>query len=218
MRDGREEVLDRIRVALRDVPPGETAEAGEAHRGYRVASDLTRQAVIERFVERVSDYGVTVRRIPKSGLRDVIAGACRRRGVRQMVVPDDGPAGWLPDGVEALADGNLSNLQLDAAGSVLTGSALAIAETGTIILDGGEYQGRRAITLLPDYHLCMVRAEQIVGTVPEGIRALRPAAERGQPLTFISGPSATSDIELNRVEGVHGPRTLEVILVDEVDI
>ncbi len=124
------------------------------------------------------------------------------------------PDGWLPSGVSALRDaGQLSNDELDKSDGVLTGCVLAIAQTGTIVLDHGALQGRRALTLLPDYHLCLVREEQIVGLLPEAMPLMEASARAGRPLTLISGPSATSDIELNRVEGVHGPRTLEVLIV-----
>jgi L-lactate dehydrogenase complex protein LldG len=142
-----------------------------------------------------------------------VAAALAGRGARRVVVPP-GLSVSLPPEVEAVADDGLSPLapqDLDAVDGVVTGAAVAIAETGTIVLDASADQGRRAITLVPDYHLCVVRAEQVVELVPEAIARLAAAASR--PLTWISGPSATSDIELSRVEGVHGPRTLEVILV-----
>jgi L-lactate dehydrogenase complex protein LldG len=145
-------------------------------------------------------------------LSGAITAACAARGVQRLVVPSDLPAAWEPDGIVLLRDNGLTNRQLDESDGVLTGCALAIAQTGTIVLDHVAMQGRRALTLLPDYHLCVVREAQIVGLVPEAIAQLQRAARR--PLTFISRPSATSDIELNRVEGVHGPRTLEVLIVD----
>jgi L-lactate dehydrogenase complex protein LldG len=133
------------------------------------------------------------------------------------VAPDDVPEDWLPCTVELLRDTGSSPLayaQLDASDGVLTGCALGIAQTGTIVLDGGSAQGRRALSLLPDYHLCIVFEHQIVGLVPEAIARLGDTVRRtGRPITLVSGPSATSDIELNRVEGVHGPRTLEVLVV-----
>jgi len=131
-------------------------------------------------------------------------------------VPNDIAAAWLPIDVEILRDvaGELTYDQLDKSDGVLTGCALGIAQTGTIVLDGGALQGRRVLTLLPDYALCVIREEQIIGLVPEAIALLAEAVcARRQPLTFVSGPSATSDIELSRVEGVHGPRTLEVLVV-----
>jgi L-lactate dehydrogenase complex protein LldG len=136
--------------------------------------------------------------------------ALAERGARRVVLP---PGLTLdragPDGVELLTDDGLSADALDATDGVITTAALAIAETGTIVLDGGPGQGRRALSLVPDYHLCILHASQVVGIVPQALDRLEP----GRPCTWISGPSATSDIELDRVQGVHGPRTLEVILV-----
>jgi L-lactate dehydrogenase complex protein LldG len=136
--------------------------------------------------------------------------------VRRLVVPRDLPPGWIPPDVEALRDPGLTHDQLDTSDGVLTACALGIAQTGTIILDSGAGQGRRALSLVPDYHLCVIRDEQIVGLVPEAVARLHDdASHPGHPLTWISGPSATSDIELNRVEGVHGPRTLEVFVITD---
>jgi L-lactate dehydrogenase complex protein LldG len=135
--------------------------------------------------------------------------ALEQRGARRIVVPAGLDLTGLPAGTVIVADDGLSPAALDAVDGVITGAAVAIAETGTIVLDGSLGQGRRAVSLVPDYHLCIVRAEQVVALVPEALARLNP----GRPLTWISGPSATSDIELDRVQGVHGPRTLEVILV-----
>jgi L-lactate dehydrogenase complex protein LldG len=163
------------------------------------------------FAERAADYRATVTRTTEAGLPAAITAALRERGVRRLVVPAGVPDGWLREAgeVEPLRDDPpLSLDQLDRADGVLTGAAAAIALTGTVVLDAGPDQGRRALTLLPDYHLCVIRTEQIAATVPEALAAL----DATRPQTWISGPSATSDIELNRVEGVHGPRTLHLLI------
>jgi L-lactate dehydrogenase complex protein LldG len=137
--------------------------------------------------------------------------------VRSLVIPPYLPREWIPDGVDTLRDAarpRLTSQELDESDGVITGCALGIAQTGTIVLDSGRAQGRRALTLLPDYHLCVVREDQIVGLVPEAFTRLEATVrEERRAVTFISGPSATSDIELNRVEGVHGPRALDVLIV-----
>lgn len=207
----REEILERIHRSLRDVPEGETPESVPVPRDYRRTSTESHEHLIERLIDRLVDYKATVRHITPPELPSAIASSCAARGVRRLAVPADLPAEWLPPGVEALPDLGLTHDGLDAADGVLTGCALAVAQTGTIVLDGGPGQGRRALSLLPDYHLCVVRSDQVVGLVPEAVARLAPSSTR--PMTWISGPSATSDIELNRVEGVHGPRTLEVLIV-----
>ena len=164
---------------------------------------------VVRFAERVADHTTHVQRVPRADLPAAVERALQARGAQRVVVPPDLPAEWLPSGPELLVDGELANEVLDAADGVLTGCALGIAETGTIVLDAGPRQGRRSVTLLPDYHLCVVEADQIVGTVPEAIAALDAAARERRPITFVSGPSA----ELSPVEGVHGPRSLEVLIV-----
>jgi L-lactate dehydrogenase complex protein LldG len=197
----RAEVLARIRRSLGTGVP----------RLYRAGAGLDTAALTSLLADRLRDYGTAVRRCPADGEAQAVRAALAERGARRVVLPPglnlDGAA---PDGVTFLSDDGLSPGALDAADGVITTAAVAIAETGTIVLDGGPGQGRRALSLVPDYHLCLLRAGQVVGLVPEALERLDP----GRPCTWISGPSATSDIELDRVQGVHGPRTLEVILVD----
>jgi L-lactate dehydrogenase complex protein LldG len=210
----REIILQRIRTALRDVPAEEQPDDVVVARNYRHSGTDPREEVVERFAERVAEYKVAVQRVEESSLPQAIAAACTARNIHHLVIPADLPESWLPTNIELLRDSNtLTYEQLDTSDGVLTGCALGIAQTGTIVLDGGPHQGRRAITLLPDYHLCVVYENQIVDLVPEAITRLQAAVQQRHPITFISGPSATSDIELNRVEGVHGPRTLDVLIV-----
>jgi L-lactate dehydrogenase complex protein LldG len=218
MSSAREEILGRIREALQDVPASEQPADVAVVRDYRRQGDATREEMIERFIERVSEYKVMVRRVSEQELPGAVAAACAAREVHRLVVPVDLPRGWLPAGIELLHDEPpLSNAQLDQSDGVLTACALGIAQTGTIVLDGGAGQGRRALSLLPDYHLCVIFETQIVDLIPEAITRLADAVRlHGQPITLISGPSATSDIELNRVEGVHGPRTLDVLVVKPI--
>ena len=215
MTDARPEILRRIRAALRDVPAAEQPADVAVPRAYLHAGVAAGPELIERFAERVAEYKAAVHRVSAAELPAAIGEACARRGVRRLVAPPDLPAEWAPAGVELLRDESLTNAQLDASDGVLTACALGVAQTGTIILDGGPAQGRRAISLVPDYHLCVVRADQVVDLVPEAVARLAPAVrDARRPITLISGPSATSDIELNRVEGVHGPRTLEVLIAE----
>ena len=215
MSTAREEILWHIRRATHDVPKDERPEDVPVERGYRKKDDASREEIVERFTERVAEYEATVHRVRENELPRTIAEACEQRGVRRLVVPPGLPEAWVPEITEVLRDEPpLANEELDRSDGVLTGCALGIAQTGTIVLDAGEGQGRRALTLLPDYHLCVVREEQVVGLVPEAFTGLEDTVKgEGRAITFISGPSATSDIELNRVEGVHGPRTLEVLIV-----
>ena len=195
----REDVLGAVRAALVSRPEGEV----EVSRDYRsVTVDLTGEGLLDLFVERVEDYRATVRRCSSAEVPDAIAEAVAGRSA---IVPAELP--WSVEG--AVVDSGQSALELDAVDVVITTAALGIAVTGTIVLDHRPDQGRRAITLVPDHHVCVVVADQVVGTVPEAVARLDPA----RPLTWVSGPSATSDIELSRVEGVHGPRVLDVILV-----
>ena len=216
MATARETILWRIRHATSDVPEGERPEDVRVERGYRREGGESREEIVTRFAERTAEYDAKVRRVSHEELPEAIEEALRRRQVKRLVVPPYLPKDWVPEGVEILPDAarsRLTNAQLDEGDGVLTGCALGIAQTGTIVLDAGRAQGRRALSLLPDYHLCVVREEQIVGLVPEAIARLEETVKaEGRAITFISGPSATSDIELNRVEGVHGPRTLEVLI------
>jgi L-lactate dehydrogenase complex protein LldF len=207
-KDAREAILARIRNALKDRP-----EPVEVPRSYRQTSDEPRTPVIARFSNRVGEYRATVRSATRAELKTVIQELCKEAGAERLAVPEDLPEEWVPDGLEVVRDNGLEAQTLDTLDGALTGCAIAIAETGTIVLNGGKTQGRRALSLVPDYHLCIVDADAIVATVPEAVARLEPAVKEGRPLTFISGPSATSDIELNRVEGVHGPRTLHVVVL-----
>jgi L-lactate dehydrogenase complex protein LldG len=214
--NARDEILGRVRAALRDVPADETPDDVPVPRDYfsaHAADDPG--ALAELLAENLADYRARVHRCAPAQLPETIARLLSAHGSRRVAVPVDLPAAWLAEaeaaGVSQVPDsGGLSAADLDAVDSVVTGCALAIAETGTIVLDAGVAQGRRVLTLVPDHHVCVVHApEQIVASVPLALPRLDPA----RPQTWISGPSATSDIELDRVEGVHGPRLLDVVLV-----
>jgi L-lactate dehydrogenase complex protein LldG len=202
-------VLDRIRGALAASPP----EPVRVPRDYdRRPADGPGDA--ERFAQTVAEYQAQVLRVEPVAISTTVA-ALIGTGAR-VAIPAGLPAEWV-DGIDVVVDtpeNPLAVSELDRADAVLTACTLGIAITGTIVLDGGPAQGRRALTLVPDHHICVVFTDQIVDTVPQAFAALDPS----RPLTFISGPSATSDIELNRVEGVHGPRTLDVLLVAGVTL
>ena len=201
MTAARDEILTRIRGALGPNP----APATDVPRGYRT----TTHDGLETFLQRLAHYEARAIQTTENDLAATVRDALEYRNARDVIAPDGVPDSWLTT-VNPIKDTPpLGNDALDAADGVLTTCALAIAQTGTIVLDGGPGMGRRALTLLPDYHLCVVRTDQIVPSVPEAINAIDPT----RPLTFISGPSATVDIEMVRVKGVHGPRTLDVILV-----
>lgn len=202
---GREAILARIREALVDRPAVPTVR-----RDYRLAGSLGAAAVLDLFVERVRDYEATVAVTadPRTAAEDALAAL----GARRVGVAGDLDDDLRPRGLELVEDEGLDARHLDALDGSLTTCAWACAETGTIALDGGRGQGRRALSLVPDIHVCIVRAESIVETLPELIAALEPSAGEGRPIVLVSGPSATSDIELTRVEGVHGPRRLVVIV------
>jgi L-lactate dehydrogenase complex protein LldG len=209
----REEIVGRIRAALRDVPLGEHAGDVAVARDYRRAGELTGDELVARFTARVRDYHAEVRRVPAAEVAGAVDEACAQMGVAHVVIPEALPSPWRPSAVPVTEDHGLSAHELDVIDGAVTGCAAAIAETGTLILDGQDASGRRLLTLIPDHHICIVRVEQIVGTVPEAIAVLAPAVyDRRAPVTLVSGGSATSDIELSRVEGVHGPRHLVVLI------
>lgn len=203
----REVLLRRLRDAL-----GPDPQVPEVVRDYRTHGTLDATAAVELFAERVDDYRAHVHRCAPDGIAAAVAHAVGNAA--SVVVPPGLEESWLaglPTDIEVVRDdGTLSPEQLDAPGVVVvTAAAVGIAETGTILLDGSADQGRRVLTLVPDRHVCVVHAAQVVQTVPEGLAKVAPP----RPITLISGPSATSDIELDRVEGVHGPRDLQVVVV-----
>ncbi|MGV9673579.1 MULTISPECIES: LutC/YkgG family protein [unclassified Gordonia (in: high G+C Gram-positive bacteria)] len=205
----REDILGRVRRAIADVDDQQRRD--EIDWGYGAAVSTGDLDSVERFAERVADYRAVVERVPADALSDTVARALD--GVGGSVLAD-------PDLRERLAldiawrdDDELSPAELDRIGAVVTTAAVGIANTGTIVLDHGAGQGRRAVSLVPDVHVCIVDAAQIVTDVPEAVARLIADGAAGRPQTWISGPSATSDIELDRVEGVHGPRTLHVVII-----
>ncbi|MFC8033863.1 lactate utilization protein C [Streptomyces griseoincarnatus] len=206
----RERILGRVRRALADVPPDQDAPV---ERDYlREHGERTVEETVDLLAENLADYRAVVHRTDSEELPHLIMRLLAQRGPQYVLVPPGLPPEWMsaadPTRVHDRAVSTAR--ELDQVESVVTGCAVAIAETGTIVLDGSPDQGRRRISLIPDHHICVVRVpDQVVASVPQALERLNPA----RPLTWISGPSATSDIELDRVEGVHGPRTLEVVLV-----
>lgn len=228
MSAAREEILARIRTSLRDVPRDEEPDHVIVPRDYRrrdaaAAADADADAdagaapgpseLVTRLEQRLLDYHAQVRRVAAAAVGSAVSEACRERGLRRVVVPRGLPDGWRPSGVEVIEDRGLSAQELDRVDAAVTGCAAAIAETGTLVLDGREVSGRRVITLVPDHHICVLTPDQVLGLVPEAIARLETAvSHEGVPVTLVSGPSASSDIELSRVEGVHGPRNLLVLI------
>jgi L-lactate dehydrogenase complex protein LldG len=217
----REAILASIRVGLKDVstPPSprlrkERAAVAPGDLGAAIPVD---DAVLGRFAERLGDYGARVVRVPAASAPQVAAELLADRGAARVAAPSGTDpaltAALAAAGVESQVDTPpLPASVLDAVDGVVTACRVGIAETGTIVLDHAPDQGRRVLTLLPDLHLCLVRADQIVPDVPQAVAALGPSVAAGRPLTWISGPSATVDIEMIRVEGVHGPRKLIVVI------
>lgn len=208
----REEILARVRGATADV---------DSPLGARGPVPVVSQAspgpeeTLNLFAENVADYRARVLRVAPDAVAATVAAVLSESGATSMVVPVGVPAGWVPtSGVEVVRDDQLPAARLDEISAVLTAAAVGIATTGTIVLDHTADQGRRALSLVPDLHLCVVGSAQVVHDVPDAVQRLAVEGRNCRPLTWISGPSATSDIELERVEGVHGPRTLVVLLVD----
>ncbi len=204
MSAARDIVLARVRRSIAGAP------AEPVSREFRREGLLDSRSRVELLCERIGDYRAEVRRVTHEDLEAAIAEAFGSRGAKRVGIPAGIPPGWRPRALDLVADTGLSPAELDGLDGVLTGCTLAIAESGTLVLTAAPEEGRRALTLVPDLHVCVVDEQQIVELVPEAIAALAGLATR--PLTFISGPSATSDIELIRVEGVHGPRTLVVLV------
>jgi len=202
MSDARNVILERIRAAAQPSAPS-VAEAD-----YRRSLGLDREELVALFAARIVEYDVGVRYAAAGELATALARAAAEHGAHRFAIPADLPSAWRPRELALVRDRALTSVELDGLDGAITGSALAIAETGTVVLDCGPAQGRRALTLVPDLHLCVVFADSIVGSVPEALE--RISVDR--PVTFVSGPSATSDIELTRVRGVHGPRRLEVVI------
>lgn len=211
----RERILGRVRRALADVEQDDTPYEQAVTRDYlREHGDRSVAQSVDLLAENLADYRAIVHRCTADDLAVTIAGMLAARGTKTVLVPPGLEPSWLAETEADQVPDRIENTphELDRIDSVVTACAVAVAETGTIVLDGSPDQGRRRITLVPDHHICVVRVpEQVVSSVPQALERLDPA----RPLTWISGPSATSDIELDRVEGVHGPRTLEVVLVED---
>ena len=203
MNEARDEILARTRAAIRESTPPDTVA-----RAYRTTGVLDGPGRVALLAERLLDYRARVEHTTETALRDLLDKIAR---AGRIGVPQGLPETWRP--ANSVEDHGLSTHELDALDGVVTGCTVAIAETGTLVLAGGEREGSRALTLVPDVHICVVRTDQIVETVPEAFAAL--LGHEHCPLTLVSGPSATSDIELERVEGVLGPRTLIVVIVKE---
>lgn len=207
----REEILGRIRGAL----PGVAADPAQSYariaREYRSSEGLSPEACIEHFLDRLADYDTEIlHAADEADIAAAVAQAMQHACEHSLLVAKELPGTWIPQGLDVRCDDGLSMAQIEDVDAVLTTCEIAVASTGTIFLVHDGAQGRRVLTLLPDHHLCIVRRSQVVGTVPEAIRVLGPRL--GRAMTTISGPSATSDIEMTRIRGVHGPRRLTVIL------
>jgi len=207
----RKEILLRVRTALGVVAADPAQSYARIARDYRSSEGLAPEACIEYFLDRLMDYDTEILHAADEGeIAGAVTQAMQQAGERSLLVAKELPGAWISAGIDVCRDDGLSTAQIEGVDAVLTTCEIAVASTGTIFLVHDGAQGRRVLTLLPDHHLCVVRRSQVVGTVPEAIRALGPRL--GRAVTTISGPSATSDIEMTRIRGVHGPRRLTVIL------
>lgn len=215
----RTEILARIRRATADIT--DKNPETDVPIDWEYGTGIEMDDVVGTFVQKVIDYSATVVRVKATEVPQAVVDGLRATGARMSaVVPAGLDADWIyairAAGLEARVDDpQLSKETLNESEAVVTAAAAGVADTGTIVLTHVADQGRRAITLVPDRHVCVVRASQVVSDVPEAMQIVKPAVHEGHPLTWISGGSATSDIELSRVDGVHGPRTLYVIVVDD---
>ncbi len=211
VQSARAEILSRIRSTI-NASRGNAAETWQAiPRNYRQNSTLTSSEKMALLEDRLQDYGAGVHHAESSQLASAIATVLHQRNKKRILVPRDISTAWLPAGFTFVPDENASYEAMDACDGVLTGCLLAIASTGTLALCHEHGQGRRALTLIPDYHLCVVESSAVVETVPEAIHLLE--SRKQHPITLISGPSATADIEMTRIQGVHGPRVLDVVFI-----
>lgn len=219
MSKSKKVILEQIRDALgKKSEIDSNPDKDSLPRDYNQKSSLDEKDRTQLFIERVNDYKAEVEKINENSISRNISEHCDKSGIKTLVVPSGLNENWLAEispEIKLLNDDHpLTKEELNSSDAVLTSCFLGIAQTGTIILDAGPGQGRRALTLLPDFHICVINESQIVGIFPEAVRQLNETVKiTGRPITMISGPSATSDIELNRVEGVHGPRKLFVFVV-----
>lgn len=207
----KDEILKRVRDAMGERKTDRESDYAYIPRQYFVKGKRDEEGLLELFCDRLHDYGASVYGSEESSIHQAVGTALGKRGLKSILTGKDFPGGWIPAGFDFSTDSDFDYQQINAFDGVVTPCALAIAETGSIIMRHAEEEPRRAVSLIPDYHLCIVFAEQIVETVPEAIRLM--ATMGNVPLTTIAGPSATSDIEMTRIKGVHGPRILDVILV-----
>jgi len=211
MSNARDEVLARIRGAIGKPLGPREHDYGTVPRSYRQAGTLDLEARLELFRSRLEHYDCGCFRCGRDQLVETVGRALSARGKRRLMLPAGLPMEWLPGGFELVRDQGLSYTELDGCDGTVTACTVGIAQTGSIVLCHAEREGRRALTLIPDYHLCVIGADQVVETVSEALR--HPRVARSALVTTIAGPSATADIEMTRIKGVHGPRTLDVVIV-----